>query len=452
MEVKTLLNYTAITPHVYIDFALIHIFSIIFSSGAGLSIKNNELSWSNEKQVNPVIALYAKGLPVKKPNGKWKTFNNPHSGDPTPCLTTTCYSVQLLIKTANLILQEPWYIQNQKLSSRIAKEFIDLSVLQLEYCIENLESSQPSMELYTSLLKGCLMLNGHLKAHQGNSHELYSSNQWIETLYKTIKSIYNTQTIDTFTLSNIVETLGIKISQMPLSHDYELLTETALEIMHRRNSLGLFQKNGFYQKTAPLGWQFHCIGSLIISYPLIDLDIILEQAFTAFNRLYDLAWKKPIGYFSFGRGPRVKYTPFDIGIIIRTLARFAPWVSEVGLQDMLLGIIKESYTPFLDAFFKYYQREICHIASQLIPELPQSSLPPSMSHTLSKAPVFPDSILVKQPGRRIVWESPQALRIKSSLQLCLLLLDSIDKPIQKESNTQTNDIDWLESLLNLLSS
>lgn len=431
------------------DFILAHIFSIIFFSKNGITLKHKFL---------PLIALYTKGLPIQKNDCSWKKYGN-HQ---TPCLITTAYSIQLLAKTANFILNSPEVFKEPSFASVIGHELVNLSILQLDYCLENLKNEHYSIELYTSLLEACLAVS-ELKSNHTFSdvNRLLNYNDVIDTLYNKLSLSSSLDSADTLELSRIVNAIHQLSCKIPSYPAEDMIAKTALELAHRRNSLGLFQRDKIHRKTAPLGWQFHCIASLLSSYSIYPIDKVLEEAFSAFNHLYKLSWNPSLGMFSFRRNPYIRYTAFEITTTIKALYILSSWVSGEEQLHQLDQILSNYYLPIIsEKFLSNYQQSIYALYSHLAEKM---QLPYHDSNfegynvKLHRAPVFPTAIeigyLNHSKKTQIYWINRSPLQLRYPLQLCICLLDSLmlQNSKQEQPDNEDSPLSWLDSLFSIIS-
>src|SRR5699024_11631562 len=109
------------------------------------------------------------------------------------------------------------------------------------------------------------------------------------------------------------------------------------------NILGLLESSPIDRRIAPISHHFFAIETLLIGYPYVQLDNIYEEAFTLLNRVYNISYNNESQLSSLQKGPNIRYTAKDIGLIIRGLDAICQWIDGENEQAKLQSIQKNSY-------------------------------------------------------------------------------------------------------------
>ena len=442
-----------LTSQPLMDFVLNHILSIILFSENGIMLKQNIEHKNKDHDINPIIGLYPKGLPIQTSDFSWQKYASQQS----PCYITTGYSIQLLAKAASFISEHPEIFKSHSLASAIQAKLINISNLQLDYCLENIQNSNHSIEAYVSILEGCLAV---ARLEDKPNHSLYNT---IDMIYSKLSGISIVNYANTLELSKIINGLHYMIHSIP-SHPTaeETICSIALELVERRNYLGLFQRDRFNRRTAPLSWQFYCIASLLLAYSICPIDKIIEEAFSAFNQLYQLSWNSYLDLFSFSRKLRIRHTPLEIASIVKALNLLLSWVSSEEQYERLYQILHNSYFPILSKeFFINYYKSISVLYNNFLDRFKFSSRLKTIKHTgrTLTAPVFPSAIqitsaqsfsssLYNSKKLKIQWLSGSPIHIRYPLELCIQLIDYLES--NYENKNQQHGEDQSLDLINLL--
>lgn len=444
-----------LTDQPFMDFILCHILSIILLSENGITLKQNLQLEDRSHNINPVIALYPKGLPIQTTDLSWQKYNNRQ----IPCYASTGYSIQLLAKTANFISKHPNVFKNPSLASAIQSELVNISSLQWDYCLEKFQKNGYSIETYVSILEGCLSIT---KLDNKQNNILYNT---IDIIHSKLSHDSILDSANTLELSRIINALNHLIESIP-NHPTvrESISRVALELTYRRNYLGLFQKDRFNRRTAPLGWQFHCIAALLLAYSVYPIDKIIDEAFSAFNQLYQLSWNPQLDLFSFGRKSYIRHTPFEIAAIIKALSLLLTQVSSQEQYDQLHQILYNSYFPILSKeFFINYRNSIPAVYSNFLEKIQFSYKLkiPELTKTIPMAPVFPNIIQITHARdfpksvyspKRIRWSNNSPIHIRYPLELCIELIDYLEANLktQNQHHEENGDLDLFKLLFSIL--
>ena len=444
-----------LTTHPFMDFILSHILSIILFSENGITLKHNLHLENKTHNINPVIALYTKGLPIQTADFSWQKYTSRQS----PCYISTGYSIQLLAKTANFISKHPDIFKNPTLASAIQSELTNISSLQWDYCLENFKNNTYSIETYVSLLEACLSI---AKLEDKQNHSLYNT---IDIIYNKLSDDSILNSANTLELSRIANALYHFIQDIPNPQSVrETISKISLELVHRRNYLGLFQKDRFNRRTAPLSWQFHCIASLLLSYSIYPIDKIIDGAFSTFNQLYQLSWNPNLDLFSFSRKPYIRHTPFEITAIIKALSLLLIQVSNEEQYDRLYQILYNSYFPILSKeFFANYHTSIPAVYNNFLEKIqfPYNLKTTEFTKKIHVAPVFPNVIQIahardfsesshSSKKLQIRWLNNSPIHLRYPLELCTQLIDYLETNHKDENENQHYEKNENMGLLDLL--
>lgn len=411
-----------------LDFVLSHVISILFLSGNGIPINQRytcEFAHSNENG-KPLAALYPKAIPIADNNFEWKKQKGLHA----PCIYTTGRSITLLSKTYSILSNN--ILDQLPIEQSTINDFNKLSKIQLAYCMEVIYKDPIPAHIIASVLEGCLNV---IKTNP-HSTEL---NEWAEYLYDRLKVAYQPDKYDIPMLCQIAKTLTMYNSQKNMISRDELVSKIALEIISCKNKFGLLGKHPYIDSTAPISDQFLAIDALLSCYPIVQLDTLYEEAFYIFNNLYNMAYNPFIGYFTFGRDRRIRYTALDLESIIRGLNTVYTWTEGEEERREIGEILDKNYiTLILDTFFDRFKNKYDTMISYYKNEDHFEQIAFSGS-----APVFPSTIFLEFPGPVVKWPIAKYICIGDILSLCSTMLDNLENT----NNTLTSEYQFLLDLV-----
>lgn len=194
------------------------------------------------------------------------------------------------------------------------------------------------------------------------------------------------------------------------------------------------------------------IDSLLSVYPIVKLDVLYEKAFCIFNKIYRLAWNEAAKCFSISKNCRIKYTAYELGVIIRCLGRIAKWADgheqqmwiETTLQQFYL---KKIFTNFIKTNRKTITSLIDLYCSLNIQD---KSYEYYDVRKIKWSPIFPNKISFNYPGPTFNWtHSYHIVALKNPLFLCSCILDLLLDDSEAEDDNQLNS--FFELLMEMLS-
>ncbi len=404
-----------------LSFVLVHILSIHYFSGAGVTLAekrgSEESTFAAVSEVVPTI-MYNKCLYTK----------NGLSGMPQgakPCLQSTGLSIELLSRLAHYLVKNPEpsvqivtkpgekspIFDNKQ---ALAEEMKKAAGLQLLYALERLHYYPDTSDVERSAVMSGGLVFCRCFPEMISGDPLFSACKAnLSHLLQEAKAPNTPALADTKSLSACMRSISLQHESDRYTGRDDALTAMALELLSRCKS------------PAPMGMQFELMSVLLKAYPYIRLDAILEEVFSHFNRLYKTAFREAIGYFAFGSGATLKYTAADLGSVIGCLNAFSRMSAENSDQQALLRRLIDTYVHTLtEDFCQHYTNEIRQLYHRWQP-VDTPSVPSKGTTHQKGGPVFPKRLILTLPGLNLNWNRRGIIRLHAPLSLCLSLMENL---------------------------
>lgn len=424
------------TNHPILDFVITQVLSIIYLSEASIPM----VKWQSSENIDlrdmtlpPAAALCGKAI---------HTYHGVKMATAAiePCLKTTGYSIQVLSQL-NTILSS---LYKGKVEQGFINELKGIALLQLQYCLEYIKDNPATLDEITAVLDGSVQLfRCQDEKFLESEPELAVE---INTLYSKMASMFDIATASTMDLACVVKT----ISNRNILYDYsdrdDFLTPIVLEILNRRSRTGLFYNEPDSYASAPMGQQFFILNTLLLSYPFVMLDSVLEEVFTLFTSMYNIAYKEAFKLFTFQRRT-VKYTGFDIGAIIASLDNISKYSIDTPHQGEMINNLKDSFLDFiLYSYHQHNEKDICRLLRWY--NLAHNSNARDLVKKFHTDTVFPKRIYLIYPGPMVDWSRRGIINQADPLFLCASLLSTmgVEEPLRNEPSDIEMDMPTIETI------
>jgi len=415
-----------ITGNHILDFALIQAASILYLSEASLPLvkwMDSEDQSVRELKVPPAAAWFEKAA-----GSRLKTLPE----EAKPCMKTTGLSIQVLSRLADIL---PHYqLQTYLSKPSLHREWRVIAGLQLQFCFEYLESNPCSLAEMAAVLEGGAFFMKSGTPEAGDRDFLPD----LKRLYDRITDELDINKASTMDLAEIIHAVSLWFDKNGFKHRDAFLTSLVLEVLNRKSRTGLFHFSPDGFASVPMGQQFYILDALLKSYPFVQLDNILEEAFNVFSNLYRIAYKEAYEMFAF-RHRNISYTPFDTGALLSCLdsiAKYSPDDSEQKamiekIVDDFLNVLINSYNELHMQDIRKLLRWICLVRECRI----------SMENKPSIHTIFPKRIYLEYPGTEINWNRKGIVSQKGVFFLCASMLSLLDTEIIKTDAAPDLQID-----------
>ncbi len=396
-----------------LDFSVYHLLAIDLYPHTGITtVKKIE-------GIYPKIILYENILP---------SIYNMHS---IPSLETTAINICVLAKALNKLYFKnkidkgyPNYVMNRM---HIILEY------QLHYCMETISPTHLHIPTISMLMEGCLHTLDLID--KIDTISLDKILNWLQLLKSSLVRAIQKNNSSIYELVWAIRALCLFNMHIARYDRDETISMLLLELINRRNNLGLLNLCPLDMRTASISYHFFVIETLLLGHSHVGLDNIYEEAFALFNRLYNLSYNQNSGYFSFQKGSNIRYTAQDIGFIISSLNTIANWTEGKDRQDKLFHINQNSYISIISNFLEKYTSTIASIV--------YSTLDGQSFYEGGAIPLFPSRLIIRYPYPTIYWSNIRGRNLKHILSLCNCLLDiyeAVDKKTASSSMDMLLDI------------
>lgn len=404
---------TGITGNYILDFAAVQVLTILYLSEAVLPM----VKWQDSENPDirsmtrpPAAAIYEKA-------GGSRLQMLPNADKPSMKATGLC--IQMLSRFTD-ILPKYGSIEHPLFSSpNLIREWKAIAQLQLQYCLEYIKDHAHTLEDLSYILEGGIYL---IKAGLTEEDE--------QDLIPELNALLHGITEDTDI--NIAGTMDLACALRAVSawnnannsqQRDAFLTKAALEILNRRSRSGLFHYGPDGYASAPMGQQFFLLDALLVSYPFIMLDHVLEDVFNLFSSLYHISYKEAFDLFSFKR-KNINFTAFDTGAVLSCLHNISRYSSDTMEQRETIEQVKNSFLDFLiDSYRQTYEKDISRLLrwAFLIQEGKART-----DHKPEIRTAFPRRVQFAYPGPAVNWDRKGIISQDGILYLCTCLLNMID--------------------------
>ena len=398
-----------------LDFSLYNVLSISSHPSTGIP---------TSKKINnsyPKVALYNKIYPTI------------YKKECLISIETTALNICIISKIINILHAE--HRLNEPDCNYIVGHMHLLLEYQIHYCIENANPHHMHISELAALMEACLYILKLLKLDipiEGITMNKMLT--WFQKLKSSLTKSIKRGGCSIYELSCAARALYSFNKNTTRYEQDEVITIILLELIERRNSLGLLHISPLDRRIAPISHHFFVMETLLKGYSQVQLDNIYEEAFELFNRIYRSYYDYNSGYFSFQKGPNIRYTAEDLGLIISALNILATWADGENNQTKSL-INKNSYMSIIASFMEEHDKIIY-------------GLEYIVTHSNRKYPIFPSRLTIKPPYPTINWIESRGKDLKAILHLCNRLLDIYE--IKDNHNTSSHMDVFAELLLRIL--
>lgn len=400
-----------------LDFILYHILSINLHPKTGIS------TLKEIEGIKPKVALYDKIYPPLQDK-----YN-------IPSLETTAIDICVMAKVINRLT--PY---NEKIIDNI---YLSLEY-QLYYCMENISSDNLHIPTLSALIEGCISSFDVISQTSKKIGAITSDdlNMWIYSLKAHLVKSIDRTTNSIYDLTSAARALHlINIHTARYEECDETIALLLLEILDRRNKLGLLENSPLDRRIASVSHHLFTIETILMSNLHIDLDNIYEKTFDLLNRIYKLSYNPNSGFFTFQRGSNIRYTAKDLGFIIRGLNTISKWTEDEEKQSKLHFIEQNSYMKIIFDFIKQYNRFMSNTIS--LCTYNNGSIPEKQDLIL-----FPSRLLINPTYPTLDWQLYRQKNLNHILSLCNCLLDVYERP---QTDISPSHIDtFIDMLLGIL--
>jgi hypothetical protein len=304
----------------------------------------------------------------------------------------------------------------QELSRRIsltAKLCMDGYMRSVDHAIESSHS-------ITVLLTACLYILRDLLIDRS----IYSEHSqiWKENaakLFDIIKKSADIRKMSTVDLSRLAKSLSLMQKTGMFEYDSDILVESSLELLYRRNKFGFFCFDAYDQSTLPLSKQFFVLDCLLECRHSTVLGIISRDALEVFNTLCSTARKSPTGHFSFRSGETIIYSAESIGNILMGVSALLPCFVETNQFTSTTHILDELYCKLLLSRLAGRKNAAFNIKNSYLTL--KSDMATHITESLTS--LFADRIILNFSEQSIRYMPPRHLNNWQTLYLCRCLLD-----------------------------
>lgn len=375
-----------------LDFVLYHILSIHSHKDSGTSpLKAID-------NIHPKVALYETIYPPS-----FSRYNN-------LSIEATALNICTISKTISKLDPNP-------------KDIIDILRLSLEcqlyYCMENIKPDSLNIPSLSALIEGCINTSTLIK--QTDRYIGYITSErvdtWIHSLKFHLIRATNSNKNNIYDLTTATRTLCLLNSHTPKYDHNDTITMCLLEILERRNYLGLLEVSPLDSRIAPLSHHLFAIETLLMGHLHIGLDNIYEEAFSLFDKIYELSYNPASQFLSFNKRTHIRYSAKDLGLIIRSLNSISKWTEDTRRQTELDSIKQDSYLKIVSKFMQEYNKSIIASTSNY-----------NSAHEKIHSPLFPSELIITPPYPTVDWRLNKRRNLIHILFLCNCLLDIHELP------------------------
>lgn len=403
---------SAITGNPILDFAAIQALSIFYLSEAVLPMvkwQDSDDTFVRKMTRPPAAALYEKAA-----GSSLRML--PRTDKPS--LKATGLSIQVLSRFADILpkygsVEHPFFTRQS-----LAREWMAVAELQLQFCLETIRDNVCTVEELSSVLEG-----GIYFMQAGLSDEEQSFSAELNSLLGKITEDTEIHAVSTMDLACAVRAVSAWHTADSSRMRDDFLTSAVLEILNRRSRSGLFHYGPDGYASAPMGQQFFILDTLLLSYPFVLLDTVLEEAFSLFSSLYNIAYKEAFDLFSFKRR-NIYYTPFDTGAVLSCLDNISRYSPDTMEQRKTIEQIKDSYINFLiQSYQQAHEKDIHRLLrwAYLVQEGKAR-----MDGKPDIGTIFPKRVQFTYPGPIVKWNRKGIVSQEGILFLCTSLLNLLN--------------------------
>lgn len=396
-----------------LDFVLYHILSIHSHKDSGIS------TLKAVDNIHPKVALYDTIYPPSL--SKYNTLS----------MEATALNICIISKTIGKLDSNPKDIMD---TLRLSLEY------QLYYCMENIKPDSLDISTLSALIEGCIntsILIRQTDEHIGNiaSEKVY---KWIHSLKCSLIRTIKSNKDNIYDLATATRILCLLNLYTPKYDHSDVIAMCLLEILERRNSLGLLEVSPLDSRIAPLSHHLFVIETLLMGRLHVGLYTIYEEAVSLFDKIYELSYNPASHFLSFHRRAHIRYTAKDLGLIIRSLNSISKWTEDTKRQAELESIKQDSYLKIVSKFMEKYHKSIT-----------TSTLNYDSAHGKTLSPLFPSELLITPPYPTVDWCLNKRRNLTHILFLCNCLLDIYELP---QTDISPSYIDtFIDILLGILS-
>jgi hypothetical protein len=410
----------AITGNYILDFAAIQALTILYLSEAVLPV----VKWQDSD--DPLVRKMARppAAAVYEKAGGSRLRMLPYAAKPS--LKATGLSIQVLSRFADILpkygsIEHPLFSRPD-----LAREWKAIAQLQLEFCLEYIRDNAYTIEELSSVLEGGVHL---IQAGLSRNEEQDLSTE-LNALLHTIIEDTDIHAASTMDLACAVRAVCAWHTANHYQGRDDFLTSAALEILNRRSRSGLFHYGPDGYASAPMGQQFFLLDALLVSYPFVMLDNVLEDVFALFSSLYHISYKEAYDLFSFKR-KNINYTAFDTGAVLSCLDNISRYASDTMEQRETIDQVKDSFLDFLiDSYQQAHERDVRRL-------LRYAFLVREGKARMDRKPdirtVFPKRVQFIYPGPIVNWNHKGVISQDGILFLCTCLLNMIEDGAKTEA-------------------
>ena len=427
----------SITGNPILDFTLVQSLSLLYLSEATLPM----VKWQTSEDplvrglpCSPVVALYEKAA------GR-KLRMLPHTGRPS--MRATGYSIQVLSRLSEILPEFVTESQSFLAKPSYRQEWRTTAGLQLQFCLEYIAETPCSIDEISTVLEGG---SAFLQA-SSTQKNASDPGQEVHRLYEKITGDTDISSLRTMDLAHAAQAVSAWDIRNGRQERDSFLTAASLEILSRRSRSGLFHYGPDGPASAPMGQQFYILNALLRSYPLVNLETVLEETFHLFSNLYNIAYQQALDLFTFKK-KAISYTAFEIGSALSCLEEISRYSGETEQKKA----IDRTRNGFLDQMIQSYdqvhEKEIRKLLRWIY-------LSREGRVSMKEKPVvltlFPKRLQLHYPGLVPDWSRKNIISQAEVLFLCHSLLSIPETSVQEKADSGMKlDLPALETLRSLM--
>jgi hypothetical protein len=225
--------------------------------------------------------------------------------------------------------------------------------------------------------------------------------------------------MSTVDLSRFAKSLSFMQRIGIIANNGDILIESCLELLYRRNKFGFFCFDAYDQSTLPLSKQFFVLDCLHECRQSTVIEIIMREALEVFSRLCSIAKNNSTGHFTFRNGEILSYSAESIGNILVGVSALLLTLEDAIQRKSVMLMLDELYCKLLSNRVASKKSAVSNANNSHL--LLQNDISTHIAASLNS--LFAGRVILNLSEQSIKYMSYHNLNNWQVLYLCRCLLD-----------------------------